>query len=498
MHVPNSEIEKFIADSGLVSLRDLEAARKTAEESKTGIGEVLISRGYISRDDLRRVYSYVLGIPFADLKGRKLSLETLSLIPEPISRASGVVCFSREGDTIELAMLEPRSVSQVEFLNKKYGLKINQRLTDVDSIKSALVFYQKVLQSEFGEAIRKESADLKKEIQEKGKVSQGPESPSLNRLFESLIKHALNQRASEIHFAPHEDRVTVRYRLNGSLYEAMILPKEINAVLAQKAGSASGLKETAGARREGYFKTDFDGEKVSFRVLILPTSQGEKIFIKVLPENSHGFTLEGLGFSLETSEAVRGAIDASSGFILIAGPKGSGKTTLLYTLLDLLNDPRKNISAIEEVVSMEFPMIAQVQANGKSGLNYQDGLRAIFRQQPDIVGVGEIKDAGTAILCVEGASDKLVIGGITASSPAEALAKLVEYKVDSKTIALNLKGIIFPKVGAQEFIRVTPALRDVLAQPFTKEALISYFESNVAPEDLTPKQARADLAERGF
>jgi type IV pilus assembly protein PilB len=232
MFVEDTQLYKFILDSGLVSKEDLDAAKKEGEEKKKHLGDILVSSGKISADNLRRMQAYGLGIPFVDLKNKKLPFETLTLIPEPIARAHNIVAFKKTDVSLEVAMLDVNDLSAIDFIKKKVNLKILPRLTDSDSIKEVLIQYQKSLKAEFGDLIQKETASLQMIQEEKGEaISEADlkkiaEDLPVVRIVDTLVKHAILQNASDIHIEPMEDQVLVRYRIDGLLHDAMVLPKK--------------------------------------------------------------------------------------------------------------------------------------------------------------------------------------------------------------------------------------------------------------------------------
>jgi type IV pilus assembly protein PilB len=349
MFVEDTQLYKFILDSGLVAKSDLDNAKEESEKHNKRIGEILVSQGKIDPDNLRRMQAYVLGIPFVDLKNSKIPFETLSLIPEPIARSHNIVAFKKNDVSLEVAMLDVNDLSAIDFIKKKVNLKIMPRMTDTDSMKDVLVQYQKSLKAEFGDIIQKETESLKMISEEKGKpVSESDlkkiaEDLPVVRIVDTLIKHAILQNASDIHIEPMEDQTLVRYRIDGLLHDAMVLPKQAGPSVVARIKVLSNLKlDEKRLPQDGRFKVDMNNEKVSFRVSILPTYYGEKTVMRLLREDITGFTLEYLTLHGEGLENIHEALTRTTGMILTTGPTGSGKTTTLYTMLDILNTPDVN------------------------------------------------------------------------------------------------------------------------------------------------------------
>ncbi len=450
MFIEDTQLYKFILDSGLVTKEDLENAKKTAEKDGKRLGDVLVTAGKINTDSLRRMEAYVLGIPFVDLKNRKIDFDTLSLIPEPIARGHNIVAFKKNDTSLEVAMLDVNDLSAIDFIKKKVNLKIQPRLTDSDSIKEILVQYQKSLKAEFGDLIQKETATLKTIAEDSGEptseadMKKMAEDLPVVRIVDTLIKHAAIQNASDIHIEPMDSQVLVRYRIDGLLHDAMVLPKQAGPSVSARIKVLSNLKlDEKRLPQDGRFKVDMNNEKVSFRVSILPTYYGEKIVMRLLRENISGFTLEYLNFHGEGLERIHQALKKTTGMILTTGPTGSGKTTTLYTMLDLLNTPDVNVSTIEDPIEYQIGRINQTQVRPDIGFSFAQGIRTLVRQDPDVIMVGEIRDNETAALAVNAAlTGHLVLSTLHTNSAAGAIPRLLDMGVESFLLVSTLNIVI--------------------------------------------------------
>ena len=457
MHIEETQLKEFIIDSGLVSKADLATAEKEHEKSGESVGIILVNQGKLTEDDLRRMQAYILGIPFVDLKNEKIPFEILSLIPEPIARNHNIVAFKKSGEALEVAMLDTDDLTAIDFIKKKVELKILPRLTDGESMKSVLLQYQKSLKAEFGDLIQKDAVALKSipdsdddvEISEQDLKKLADDVPVV-RIVDTLLKHAILQGASDIHIEPQEMDLLVRYRIDGLLHDAMILPKNTAPSITARIKVLSSLKlDEKRLPQDGRFKIDMNGEKVSFRVSTLPTYYGEKTVMRLLRENVSGFTLEGLGFHGEGLEKIHKALKSTTGMILTTGPTGSGKTTTLYTVLDILNTPDVNISTIEDPVEYQMKRINQTQVRPEIGFTFANGLRTLVRQDPDIIMVGEIRDNETASLAINASlTGHVVLSTLHTNSAAGAIPRLVDMKVEPFLIVSTVNIII-----AQRLIR---------------------------------------------
>ena len=461
MQINEEQLRKFILDSGLVSKTDLDAAVKLSEEKKQKLGNILLSEGKISEADLKRTEAFVLGIPFVNLTKEKIDFSILSLIPEPIARNDNIVAYKKSEDGLEVAMLDVDDLPVIDFIKKRSGFKILPRLTDTASIRAVLVQYRKSLKVEFQNIIQKESTgieNLKKENGEGDEENEKSESDLKNlaedlpvvKIVDSLIFHAILQNASDIHIEPGEKELTVRYRIDGILHDAMVLDKTAGAGIVARIKVLSNLKlDEKRLPQDGRFKKEQDGEKISFRVSTLPTFFGEKTVMRILKENAHGFSLESLGFHGEGLERIHGSLRQKTGMVLATGPTGSGKTTTLYTMLDILNKPEVNISTVEDPIEYQMPRVNQTQVKPEIGLTFANGLRSLLRQDPDIIMVGEVRDNETASLAVNASlTGHLVLSTIHTNSAAGAIPRLIDMGVEPFLITATVKTII-----AQRLVR---------------------------------------------
>jgi len=446
MRIQDSQLKRFIADAGLMSKTDLAMAEQTAKHENRSLADALLSAGLLKEDDLRRIESYVIGIPFVSLKGQKIDFDILSIIPEPVARNHNIVAYRRTDKGLEVAMLNTADLSAIDFIKKKTGLKIIPRLTDNDSIRDALLQYQKTLKDEFGDIIAGDAAALKKVGELDDQISESDlkkiaEDLPVVRIVDTLLRHAIIQGASDIHIEPMEEELLIRYRIDGILHDAMTLPKVASSSIVARVKVLSNLKlDEKRLPQDGRFKMEMDGQRVSFRVSILPIFFGEKVVMRLLRESRSGFTLEGIGFHGESLERVHGAMKQTTGMILVTGPTGSGKTTTLYTILDILNTPEVNISTIEDPIEYQMPRVNQTQVKPDIGFTFANGLRSLMRQDPDIIMVGEIRDQETTDLAINAAlTGHLVLATVHANSSAGTVARLMEMGAESFLLVSTLR-----------------------------------------------------------
>ena len=457
MHVDAAQLKAFLLDAGLVKEQDLKAAVETAKKTDKELRDVMIEQGLIGEEELIKLEGYILGIPFVNLAKEKIDPEVLKIIPEPIAKSHNIVAFRKKGQELEVAMIDPDDLGTIDFIRKKANLRILPRLTTPESIKYVLQQYSKTLQAEFGDIIQKEVTGIKSVQESMGEGAHGTEELQkvaeelpVIRIVDTLLKHAILQRASDIHIEPTEKEVAVRYRIDGVLRPAMILPKQAAQGIVARIKVLSNLKlDEHRVPQDGRFKIEAEEYKYSARVSILPVFDGEKVVMRLLAEGSKASSLEELGFRGEALEIFQRNLKKPIGMILVTGPTGSGKTTTLYTAMDILNTPEVNISTVEDPIEYRMPRVNQTQINPKVGLTFASGLRSLLRQDPNILMVGEIRDKETVNLAINAAlTGHLVLSTLHTTNAAGSLPRLIDMGAEPFLISSTLNLVI-----AQRLVR---------------------------------------------
>jgi type IV pilus assembly protein PilB len=482
MHVDEKTIIDLLNDSGLVNKADISVALKKSKESDQSIGSILVSSGKLTEKDWNKIQAVSLGIPYISLEGEKIDPSILTLIPEPIARSNNIIAYKKTSGGLEVAMLDVENLPVLDFIKKKVGIRILPRITSSASIKEALNQYKKSLQADFEDIIKKESNSIKPvseggtggvEEKTEKELKELAEDIPIVKIVDTLISHAILQGASDIHIEPCEESLIVRYRIDGILHDAMVLPKDTASGIVARIKVLTNLKlDEKRLPQDGRFKIINDQGSVSFRVSTLPTYFGEKTVIRILRENAKGFSLEGLGFHGEALERIHNGMKKRTGMLLAAGPTGSGKTTTLYTMLDILNTPDVNISTVEDPIEYQMARINQTQTKSEIGLTFANGLRTLLRQDPDIIMVGEIRDGETASLAVNASlTGHLVLSTIHTNSAAGAIPRMVDMGVEPFLIVSTVKTVI-----AQRLVR---KLADGKEQYFLNEVELKALEKVV-------------------
>ena len=443
------QIKNILAKTEILSESDFDKFAKEAENSGKKIENYLVEKKVITPLSLYESAAEYFKIPFVNLKGQAIRKDILFSIPEPIATTHDLIAFDGDDKEIKIATLNPDDLEIFEFIKKKTGLEPKIYLTTPESIKDNLKQYHKGLRAEFDyltkgapkvEAGKEGEKDLKKLAEDLPVV----------RIVDTLLEYAIFQEASDIHIEPEEKDIIVRYRIDGILHNVMILPKNAQSGIIARIKILSNLKvDEHRLPQDGRFKIANEEYKVSFRVSIIPTFDGEKIVMRLLNEKAQILNLEQLGFQPSSLEIVKRNLKKPHGMLLVTGPTGSGKTTTLYTILNILNTPEVNISTVEDPIEYRMPRVNQSQINPKIGFTFATGLRALLRQDPNIIMVGEIRDQETEEIAVHAAmTGHLVLSTLHTNDAVTTLPRLSDMGIPSFLVATTTNLIV-----AQRLVR---------------------------------------------
>ncbi|MDD3284963.1 MAG: GspE/PulE family protein [Patescibacteria group bacterium] len=443
------QIKSILKKSEILTIKEFEKLEKEAEEEQKNILDYLLEKKIITNALLYEQAANYFKVNFINLKNVNIRKDILFTIPEEIANSHNIIAFDGDDKKIKIATIDPQDLEIIEFLKKKFGrLKLEIYISTPDDIKEVLKLYKKSLKSEFKYLSGEENNEEKNKNKE-SLINVSKEIP-ITRIVDTLLEHAIIEGASDIHIEPEEKDVLVRYRIDGILHNVMTLPKNIQPGLISRIKILSNLKvDEHRLPQDGRFKIKSETYKVSFRVSIIPTFDGEKIVMRLLNEKSQTLTLEQLGFQNKPFDIVKKNIEKPHGIILVTGPTGSGKTTTLYTILNILNTPKVNISTIEDPIEYRMKCVNQSQVNSKIGFTFASGLRSLLRQDPDIIMVGEIRDQETAEIAIHSAmTGHLVLSTIHTNDAVSTIPRLTEMGVPAFLISSTLNLII-----AQRLVR---------------------------------------------
>jgi len=431
---------------------DDEQMRGLLDQQKTErkpLQDIAIRSNLLSERELTQLYAARIDVPFVEIVPSNLRKDILKLIPEHIARQYNAILFDVGADgTKLLAMEDPDDVQALNFLQKQLGHNIKVYVATRSNIFTALDQYQGNISNELTEVIASDTTETEtdEEVSEEDVSEDSPVAKTINL----IIEYAIKQGASDIHIEPREDHVSIRCRVDGQLRETNKLPKKVLAALVSRIKILSNLKiDERRAPQDGRFKVVVGSGQYALRVSTLPIVDGEKVVMRILNESSKPSTLQELGFWGSTLDRLENALTRPHGLILFTGPTGSGKSTSLFSILSRLNQPSVNISTVEDPVEYRIAGVNQVQANPVAGMTFANGLRALLRQDPNIIMVGEIRDSETAGLAVQAAlTGHLVFSTLHTNNAATCLPRLLDMGIEPFLIASTVRAVV-----AQRLVR---------------------------------------------
>jgi type IV pilus assembly protein PilB len=442
-----------LVSNKLLKPEQLEEAVKIQQTSGGSLQKILVERGYVKESDLLSAISQGLGIPPINLTRMKIDPSLKTLIPRDIAKQYQLMPVACMGQTLTVAMTDPLNVFALDTVTTMTGLTINPLLTSSKEIQEAIDLYygtgvdetlkEIVKESEAAASLELVSAKAEEETDAERLLRLTQELPVV-RLTDALLSKAARLRAADLLIEPMEKTTRVRYRVDGVLQEGEAPPKQFQQAVVSRIKVMAELN--IAERRlpqDGHFRFRVDDRSIDFRVAVLPSSFGEKVCLRVLDKSQIKLKLDDLGFSAEDMDKLKACAQRPHGMILATGPTGSGKTTTLYAVLKLIDRPEKNLVTVEDPVEFELEGINQVTARPDIGLTFARALRAILRQDPDIIMVGEIRDAETADMAVKSAlTGHLVLSTLHTSTAAGSVVRLVNMGLEPFLINSCLMAVI--------------------------------------------------------
>jgi type II secretion system protein E len=443
MHISDSTIVKLLERSGAATSQQLQPLVSEAASSNLRLQDIVLQNNLIDERALTKLYATYADIPYIELDPRDIPSDILMRIPERIARQYNAVIFKIDPNgLIHLAMDDPDDVQAVNFIEKEIGTNTRVYIAPRSNILECLEGYRGDVTQELKEVIdiQREDDGSNQKVTEAEVAEDSPIAQTVNLLLE----YAIRSNASDIHIEPREQFVQVRYRIDGVLKEVNRLPKNVLGALVSRIKILSNLKiDERRIPQDGRFKIKVAGKQYALRVSTLPIADGEKVVMRILDESNQAVTLEQLGYWGHSLAVINQALTEPNGMILVTGPTGSGKSTSLFSVLSMLNTPEVNISTIEDPVEYKIPGVNQTQTNSKAGMTFASGLRALLRQDPNIIMVGEIRDGETANLGVQAAlTGHLVFSTLHTNNAATCLPRLLDMGIEPFLIASTVKAVV--------------------------------------------------------
>jgi type IV pilus assembly protein PilB len=442
MRISDAIVEKLLPDYG-VAIDQINALREEGIRSRRSLQSLVVQNKLMDEITLTKTYANYAGIPFIELNPSTIDSAALSKIPERIARQYNAVLFKIDPDGLmHLAMDDPDDVQAFNFIQKQIGESIKLYIATRSNILACLENYRGDVTKELNQVI-----DVQREDNGEAQVvseSDVSEDSPIAQTVNLLLEYAIRSNASDVHIEPREDYVQVRYRIDGVLKEVNRLPRNVVNALISRVKILSNLKiDERRVPQDGRFKIRVAGKQYALRVSTLPVVDGEKVVMRILDESNQAISLQDLGYWGHSLEIIMSAITEPNGMILITGPTGSGKSTSLFSILTMLNTPNVNISTIEDPVEYRIPGVNQTQTNVKAGMTFAGGLRALLRQDPNIIMVGEIRDRETADLGIQAAlTGHLVFSTLHTNNAATSLPRLLDMGIEPFLIASTVKAVV--------------------------------------------------------
>ncbi|QQS64538.1 type II/IV secretion system protein [Candidatus Saccharibacteria bacterium] len=449
MRISDATVKQLLTKAGKIKTEDFAALEEEALAEKLPLQLLVVQKNLVSDSELTKIYAEEIGVPFVDINVKELSREVIRQIPENIAKLYNMVVFEGSLDVKDsprkVAMEDPDDLQAIDILHKVFGQNIEIYMATHNNILSALDQYRGNIGSEISKVMTDAGASADDDEDDEGvKAEDVAEDSPIAQTVNLIIEYAVKAGASDIHIEPRDKHLQIRYRIDGVLREANRLPKRTMSALVSRVKILANLKiDERRAPQDGRFKINMNGRIFAFRVSTLPIAEGEKVVMRILDESSEPLSLEKLGFWGKALADIQDASRQPHGMILVTGPTGSGKSTTLHSVLHILNKPDVNISTIEDPVEYKLEGVNQTQVNPVAGMTFAAGLRALLRQDPNIIMVGEIRDGETAGLGVQAAlTGHLVFSTLHTNNAATCLPRLLDMGIEPFLIASVVRVVI--------------------------------------------------------
>ncbi len=441
MELTTEFFRKILVEPGYLTAEVFTALVQEAQARHCPISDIVVDRGIMRDDQLGQLIANALHVPFVNLRQEKIDQKALNKVPEIVARAKKAIAFAVAADTVKVGLCDPSDLEIRHFIAKLFGLPVSAYYITERDFREQLANYKSSLR----QVVYRLLAKLK------NRQLSGPERDQLTaQVIDSLIEYGYTNKASDIHLEPLADKVIVRFRIDGVMHNVAELPKYLLAPMLSRIKVLAKMRiDEHFSAQDGKFQFWAQGEKIDVRVSIVPVTTGENAVMRLLSARSRRLNLADIGLNDKDLAKVKNALKNAFGMILATGPTGCGKTSTVYSLLKILNRKEVHISTIEDPVEYDIEGISQIQVNPRTNLSFANGLKAIVRQDPDIIMVGEIRDKETANIAVNSAmTGHLVISTMHANDAPTTFIRLIDMGIEPFLVASTLKLVI-----AQRLVR---------------------------------------------
>jgi len=445
-HKPKGTLGESLVQKQVITPEQLQEAQEKQKEQGGKLSEILINLGFVKVEELASFLSIMWNLPLIDLKTHVVQPEALALIPEDLARKHLFIPLQIINDSLMVVMADPDDYITIGDIFARTNMKVQVAFANAADIRRAIDIYYRATD----EIQEKVGGILPADIGDRESTADFNVETPITESLDLLIEQAVRDRASDIHLEPQSDRLRIRYRIDGVLYDMNSVPMNIHAELASRIKILAEMDVTRSKQaQDGQFSLKIGDKNIDIRVASTDTIHGERITLRLLDKSVSLFTLPELGFLPDTLKKYQSLLHYPFGMILVGGPTGSGKTTTLYTSINEIDRKRYNIMTIEDPVEYQFENITQSQLDTKAGITFASGLRALLRQDPDVILVGEIRDKETAITAVQAAlTGHLVFSSIHANDTVSMITRLIDLGVEPGLVSSTLIALV-----AQRMVR---------------------------------------------
>jgi type IV pilus assembly protein PilB len=492
------QVEETLVKEGYVSEEKLAKLKDEAERKGAPLFAYLVSEGHISEEVLTKVFAHINHLPYVNLSSAYIDEDILGLLPQETAERYMAVPLGEMQHRLVVAMLDADNVQAVDFLSNKIGRPLKVYAASEEGIKRVLKQYQSIIGKEVAGAFDEpEQAPDQSQpgpistANDTGKITTIVQDSPISKTLSTILDFAAKNRASDVHIEPLEGKLKIRCRIDGILREIMTLPKSTESALVSRIKILSNLKiDEHRIPQDGQFTIRVAEKEIDLRIAIAPVVWGEQVVIRLLDKSGTSLKLEDMGYKGRALRTIRKALKQPNGMILTSGPTGSGKSTSLYALIQEIKDDSINIVTLEDPVEYKMDGINQIQVNAEVGLTFATGLRSILRQDPDVVMVGEIRDAETAQLAVQAAlTGHLVFSTLHTNSAAGILPRLLDMGIEPFLIASTVHTVI----GQRLVRRISEDNTQYQSDPAETAAVKSTIGHILPPTSADAKKVSEDL-----
>lgn len=446
------QVEDALVKEGVVTVEQLDAHKKKADQSKTPLFTYLVHEKVVSSEQLTKLTAKATNVPYVNLTDARIDAKVLTLLPQEVAERYMAVPLGEMQNRLVVAMLDADNIQAIDFLANKIGRPLKVYAASEEGIRQVLKQYALYIDGRVADSVSGDDpsaaptkkGDKNEPKGEKDRIKTIVQDSPISKALSAILEYAVKNRASDVHIEPLEKELKIRCRVDGMLREIMRLPKSTEPALVSRVKILSNLKiDEHRIPQDGQFTVKVADKEIDLRIAISPVVWGEQVVIRLLDKTGTSLKLEDMGYQGRALRAIRNGLKQSNGMILTSGPTGSGKSTSMYALLQEVKSDEINIVTLEDPVEYKIGGINQIQVNHDVGLTFATGLRSILRQDPDVVMIGEIRDKETASLAVQAAlTGHLVFATLHTNSAAGILPRLLDMEIEPFLIASTVRTVI--------------------------------------------------------